>query len=158
MQRSILLEELRSVVTHPTADELYAMVKARLPRISLGTIYRNLDFLVQQGEILCLETAGTQKRFDGNIKPHHHVRCRQCGKIADIYGDYTIPNVKGVLLDGFAVTGARLEFEGICERCAHKGNTYKAHRGNLPEDGPRRSRAAQGVSRAPRSLPELGNS
>lgn len=118
VQRSILLEELRSVVTHPTADELYAMVKARLPRISLGTIYRNLDFLAQQGEILCLEMAGTQKRFDGNIRPHHHVRCCRCGKVADIHGKYALPDVEGVFLEGFAITGTRLEFEGICEGCS----------------------------------------
>ena len=56
-QRMVILEELRKVKTHPTADELYAMVRTRMPRISLGTVYRNLDFLTESKEILKLESA-----------------------------------------------------------------------------------------------------
>lgn len=117
IQRTVLLEELRSVRTHPTADELYAMAKARLPRISLGTVYRNLDLLVQQGEVLCLEMAGTQKRFDGTAKPHLHIRCQHCGKVADIPGEFGLPSADGVMVEGFAVTGIHFEFEGICANC-----------------------------------------
>ena len=58
-QRAVILEELRKVKTHPTADELYSIVRERLPRISLGTVYRNLDFLADTGEIRRLEAAGT---------------------------------------------------------------------------------------------------
>ena len=58
-QRMVILEELRKVKTHPTADELYAMVRTRMPRISLGTVYRNLDFLTESKEILKLESAGS---------------------------------------------------------------------------------------------------
>lgn len=50
-QRAVILEELRKTATHPTADELYSIVRRRLPRISLGTVYRNLDFLADSGEI-----------------------------------------------------------------------------------------------------------
>ena len=60
-QRMVILEELRKVKTHPTADELYAMVSTRMPRISLGTVYRNLDFLTESKEILKLESAGSSK-------------------------------------------------------------------------------------------------
>ena len=63
-QRMVILEELRKVKTHPTADELYAMVRTRMPRISLGTVYRNLDFLTESKEILKLESAGSIRRFD----------------------------------------------------------------------------------------------
>ena len=78
-QRAVILEELRKVKTHPTADELYSIVRERLPRISLGTVYRNLDFLADTGEIRRLEAAGTTKRFDGDISWHQHVRCIHCG-------------------------------------------------------------------------------
>ena len=54
-QRQIILEELRKVVTHPSADEVYEMVRKRLPRISLGTIYRNLEILSENGDIQKLE-------------------------------------------------------------------------------------------------------
>ena len=118
VQRTVLLQELRSVTTHPTADELYSMTKARLPRISLGTVYRNLDLLVQQGEVVCLDIAGAQKRFDGNVMPHQHVRCSVCGKVADLYEELSLPGIEDVTLDGFTITGVRVEFEGICAECA----------------------------------------
>ncbi|MFI3272553.1 MAG: transcriptional repressor [Pseudomonadota bacterium] len=117
-QRMVILEELRKVKTHPTADELYAMVRTRLPRISLGTVYRNLDLLADSGEIVKLEAAGTQKRFDGNIMHHQHVRCLHCGAIGDVHTTLTIPNIVDVVADGFQIHGARIEFDGICAQCA----------------------------------------
>ena len=61
-QRKVILEELRKQHTHPSADEVYRMVRHRLPRISLGTVYRNLEVLVQMGEIQKLELSGSLKR------------------------------------------------------------------------------------------------
>ncbi|MFP4672575.1 MAG: Fur family transcriptional regulator, partial [Desulfohalobiaceae bacterium] len=63
-QRRAILEELQKVQTHPTADEVYEMVRNRLPKVSLGTIYRNLDMLASQGMIQKLHVADTQMRFD----------------------------------------------------------------------------------------------
>lgn len=83
-QRAVILEELRKTKSHPTADELYSIVRERLPRISLGTVYRNLDFLADSGEIRRLEAAGSTKRFDGDISWHQHVRCLRCGRIGDV--------------------------------------------------------------------------
>lgn len=118
-QRAVILEELRKTTTHPTADELYGKVRERLPRISLGTVYRNLDFLADSGEIRRLEAAGTTKRFDGNMVDHQHVRCLCCGRIGDIMAPLPTPPVSGIHVPGFAeVRGARIEFDGICEQCA----------------------------------------
>ena len=64
-QRRVILEELRKVHTHPTVDELYTIVKARMPHISLGTVYRNLDLLTETGEVLKLDSAGSMRRYDG---------------------------------------------------------------------------------------------
>jgi Fur family ferric uptake transcriptional regulator len=69
-QRRVILEELRKVDTHPSADEVYEMVRKRLPRISLGTIYRNLEILSETGEIQRLETGSHLKRFDGRADDH----------------------------------------------------------------------------------------
>jgi Fur family transcriptional regulator, ferric uptake regulator len=80
-QRRIILEELRKTKTHPTADELYVVARKRLPKISLGTVYRNLDQLAESGEILKLEMCGCQKRFDGNTHEHFHARCQGCGRV-----------------------------------------------------------------------------
>ncbi|GFM38101.1 Fur family transcriptional regulator [Desulfovibrio psychrotolerans] len=116
-QRRVILEELRRVTTHPTADEVYDMVRQRLPRISLGTIYRNLDVLAESGEILKLESAGNQKRFDGNIMPHAHIRCTRCGRLGDVMNVPARIPAGGAEAEGFFITGARVEFEGVCNAC-----------------------------------------
>ena len=118
-QRAVILEELRKTTTHPTADELYGKVRDRLPRISLGTVYRNLDFLADSGEIRRLEAAGTTKRFDGNMVEHQHVRCLCCGRIGDIMTPLPTPPVSGMHVPGFSeIRSARIEFDGICDQCA----------------------------------------
>ena len=116
-QRRVILEELRGVRTHPTADELYAMVRAKIPRISLGTVYRNLDFLAETGEILKLEAAGSTRRFDGTTTPHQHIRCRCCGRVGDVEPTLPSPDPAAVHATGFTITAARLEYEGICDSC-----------------------------------------
>jgi Fur family ferric uptake transcriptional regulator len=117
-QRRIILEELRKVHTHPTVDELYSIVKVRMPRISLGTVYRNLDLLAESGEVLKLETVGNIRRFDGCTVPHRHVRCRVCGRIADVINDdMADPVLEHVHAPGFRVTTVRVEYDGICEQC-----------------------------------------
>ncbi|PKN21112.1 MAG: transcriptional repressor, partial [Deltaproteobacteria bacterium HGW-Deltaproteobacteria-3] len=73
-QRQIILDELCSVTSHPTADVLYQMVRKRLPKISLGTVYRNLEIMSECGIIQKLDIGGTQKRFDGAPHIHYHVR------------------------------------------------------------------------------------
>ena len=116
-QRVVILEELRKSHAHPTADEIYALVCRRLPRISLGTVYRNLDFLSESGEILKLEVAGSIRRFDGDISPHQHVRCLRCGRVGDIHPPCEVPATCGAQASGFSITGVRLEFEGLCDAC-----------------------------------------
>ena len=82
-QRRVILEELRKVNTHPSADEIYEIVRKRLPRISLGTVYRNLEILSEYGDIQKLEPGCSLKRFDGNPNEHCHIRCVSCDRIAD---------------------------------------------------------------------------
>lgn len=117
-RRRIILEELQQVRTHPTASEVHELVRKRLPKISLGTVYRNLEMLSASGLIQKLETAGTQKRFDGAVENHYHVRCVQCGRIEDV----PIPTLAGMdeIVRGvsdFEILWHRLEFCGLCPRC-----------------------------------------
>lgn len=119
-QRQIILEELRKVATHPTADEVYRMARRRMPHISLGTVYRNLELLSSFNLITKLEMAGTQKRFDGNPAPHHHVRCLQCGSVADLELDLDLSIHADTLETDFEIVSHRLEFLGICPRCGKK--------------------------------------
>ena len=116
-QRKVILEELRKLHSHPTADELYDIVRQRLPRISLGTVYRNLDVLAETGEILKLESAGSQKRFDGNNMPHAHIRCIRCGRVGDVMNYNVSVPADEAEAHGFSITGTRVEFEGVCHHC-----------------------------------------
>ena len=68
-QREVIMEELAASKSHPTAAELYQTVRRRVPNISLGTVYRNLDLLSQAGTIQKLDTIGSEARFDGNPAP-----------------------------------------------------------------------------------------
>ena len=115
-QRAVILEALREVTSHPTADEIYGMVRKKLPRISLGTVYRNLDLLTSSGEIACLNRAGVQKRFDGNMCRHHHVRCSSCGKVGDVYAPVSLPSMTASV-PGFSIFDVEVEFVGLCDDC-----------------------------------------
>ena len=117
-QRMLILEELRGMCTHPTAEELYSRVRARMPYISLSTVYRNLELLAAANEVLRLDSAGTIRRFDGNTMPHRHILCMRCGKVADLPSDCgPIPDHESIHVDGCTVTGVRVEFEGVCDEC-----------------------------------------
>ena len=117
-QRRVILEELRKLNSHPTADEVYEMARRRLPRISLGTVYRNLEILSEYSMIQKLEWGGIQKRFDGNVGNHSHVRCMGCGCIEDVPLEplTALENaVRG--MSDYEIIGSRLEFIGICPQC-----------------------------------------
>ena len=83
-QRQVILEELQKVTSHPTAVELHAMVRDRLPSVSLGTVYRNLDLLARLGQIEKHEYSSGEARFDANMAEHDHLRCIRCGRVDDL--------------------------------------------------------------------------
>ena len=117
-QRRIILEEIRKLKTHPTADEVYEIVHERLPKISLGTVYRNLDRLSECGEIAKLETSGSQLRFDANTDRHYHVRCVHCGRVDDLDGvRIRVPEARVQEAVDYDIVGHRLEFLGVCPQC-----------------------------------------
>ena len=120
-QRQVVLEELKKVSSHPTAAELYEITRRRLPKISLGTIYRNLELLAQMGHIRKLEIGGSEARFDGNVTEHYHIRCIRCGRVDDVH-DMPAELLKREIknLNGYEVLGYNLEFVGICPACRSK--------------------------------------
>ncbi len=117
-QRRVILDELQRLGSHPTADELYESVRKRLPSISLGTVYRNLEMLSEAGMIQKLEISGSQKRFDGVTGNHYHVRCLKCGRVDDIEAGPVVDIDKVVKsVHGYQIVSHRLEFVGVCPRC-----------------------------------------
>ena len=126
-QRRIILEELRRYNNHPTADLLYERVRKHLPRISLGTVYRNLEILTAIGEIQTLELSGSQKRFDGNPCKHYHIRCMHCGRVEDA-PIAPLRRLEDELYEStvYTIMGHRLEFVGLCPECTKNDEARRA--------------------------------
>ncbi|AQV03118.1 transcriptional repressor [Desulfococcus multivorans] len=120
-QRKVILEVLRGMASHPGAEEIYEVVRRELPRISLGTVYRNLEILSELGKIQKLELGGTLKRFDWNTRKHYHIRCINCDRVDDAPMNF-MEHVENSLDDttGYRITGHRLEFLGLCPDCLEK--------------------------------------
>jgi len=117
-QRRVILEELEKLSSHPTADELYHIVRKRLSRISLGTVYRNLDLLSKKNLVRKLDFSGKQARFDSNINKHHHIRCVSCNRVDDVFNIPVIDVKKDVSkATNYEVLGYKQEFYGICPQC-----------------------------------------
>ena len=123
-QRQVILEELNKINSHPSADEIYEMVRKRLPRISLGTVYRNLEILSELGEIQKLELGGDLKRFDWNPVKHYHIRCMRCGRVDDA-PIAPLNKIEDELYGAtvYTIIGHRLEFEGLCPACSKIANS-----------------------------------
>lgn len=127
-QRQVILEELQSVTSHPTADEVYHMVRERLPKISLGTVYRNLDLLSQHGWIQRIEVSGSQMRFDGNASVHSHVRCLRCGAVADVHYAHALPPLEQAqVATDYELVGQTLNFTGVCPTCRDLSDNNPDH-------------------------------
>jgi Fur family ferric uptake transcriptional regulator len=124
-QRAAVLSALQQFCrsgTHPTTDEVYIEVRRTMPRISLATVYRNLDVLAQQGHVQKLDLACSPVRFDGDPSPHMHIRCVRCGRVDDLDGIHLdIKNPDTDLSRGYEVIAVRAEFVGVCPTCCGIG-------------------------------------
>lgn len=119
-QRQIIYNTLMSQETHPNAYQIYDLVKREIPDISLGTVYRNLNLLVEDGLIRRLDLNDDNVRFDGNIEDHHHFVCQKCGKIIDIKDDYSFDLKKTENHYGVKIITTQMIFQGLCSVCVNK--------------------------------------
>jgi Fur family peroxide stress response transcriptional regulator len=117
-----MIEEALRVLDHPTAAEVYGEIRKAYPQISLGTIYRNLNTMASNGEIMRLSFSGSPDRFDQNPDEHYHIVCSRCSRIFDTDGG--IPKEILVQLDKAVEVGTGVEvksrvmlFCGICSSC-----------------------------------------
>ena len=132
-QRKVILRELARVHTHPTADEIYVLVRKMIPHISLGTVYRNLEMLSEMGLIRKLEFAGSQRRYDGNPELHHHIRCVACGSVDDVSPDAVSAFEFSRDMIPWRVLDYRVVFLGLCGECAKRNTgTRSSGMGNDP--------------------------
>jgi len=116
-QRRLVYETIRATQSHPTADWIFDRVRTTLPKISLGTVYRNLSVLRDGG--LIREIFGTDHRahYDANTMQHAHFICSECGAITDFHSipEYEWRALKELV--GCEVTELRIEFAGVCAAC-----------------------------------------
>jgi Fur family ferric uptake transcriptional regulator len=125
-QREIILRELKKSKRHLSADELYDKVKKFMPRISLATVYRNLEILSEAGLIGKLEISGRQKRFDYDATDHDHIYCAVCHRVDNLNIERQGLHTKEIkAVKGYSITGYRLEIVGVCPVCQKKENQEK---------------------------------
>jgi Fur family transcriptional regulator, ferric uptake regulator len=111
--------------SHPTADEVYQVVRKRLPRVSLGTVYRNLEKLADNHLLLRLDSGSGPRRYDGRVENHYHIRCLQCSRVGDIFSDQPYPVPEELPGTDFDVIGLKVEYFGLCPDCRKKASKNK---------------------------------
>jgi Fur family peroxide stress response transcriptional regulator len=107
----------RQAGSHPTADAVYAAVVAEMPAVSLKTVYQTLNDLSAMGELAHLDLGAGPARFDANLDAHQHLVCDGCGRVWDVYAEFTELRVPEAQAEGFRVSSTEVVFRGRCERC-----------------------------------------
>lgn len=117
-QLEVIWEALKDDASHPTAGQIYDRVRKDIPNISLGTVYRNLQKLADDGKLQVLHIERTQ-HFDPILTEHPHFICESCGRVYDVALEAREESGTPILPDtGFMVTGHRLSLYGTCEVCS----------------------------------------
>lgn len=119
-QREMIYSALRATTAHPTAETVYGWLKPTMPKLSLGTVYRNLHQMAEEGRIV--EIPGTIARFDANTTPHTHFCCGDCGGVSDLDLPYDPVLDQLAERDGRRVQTHSLMFYGICPACMGEGS------------------------------------
>ncbi|HVK03259.1 MAG TPA: transcriptional repressor [Armatimonadaceae bacterium] len=120
VQRRAVLEAVRSLGAsgaHPTAADVFAEVRCHCPHLSLATVYRALHALVEQREIGETRIENVA-RYDASPDPHHHVICRSCGAVADVFASLPPLAVRRLSeASSFALDTHAINFNGTCPGC-----------------------------------------
>jgi Fur family peroxide stress response transcriptional regulator len=116
VQRQAILECVRGRADHPSADDVYACVRGKLPGLSRTTVYRVLDALVRAGLVRRVNQPGARVRYDARTDRHHHVVCLRCERILDLdaraLNALRLPRVPGFRVHDYSV-----HFSGVCASC-----------------------------------------
>ena len=117
-QREQILEFVKSVRTHPTAETVYYEMRKKDPNISLGTVYRNLVTLSEKGDITRIPLANKKDRFDGDTSSHVHMICEKCGMISDLFLEELDHIHKRIEKENECkVLSHNITFNTICSKC-----------------------------------------
>lgn len=120
-QRDMILKMLRKTDTHPTVDWIYEKMKKEFPKLSLGTVYRNVSILIEQGLVQRIQSGSTFDRYEANTAVHYHLICERCGKIIDFNMPVNAELEKiASKMTNFKILRHRINFYGLCPDCKKK--------------------------------------
>lgn len=120
-QRNCILDIVCSNPIHPTAEQVYEQARNIFPRISLGTVYRDLNQLSQMGALKKICSSYGSVRFDGRTDPHFHMECICCGRVFDVEKSELFSPEKSIMDScGFLVRRYEISIQGICRDCREK--------------------------------------
>ena len=131
VQRRVIFSALIEREDHPTVDQVFAEVKARIPGVSRTTVYRTLETLANLGLARRTNHFAASARFDGNMEQHHHLVCTLCGKVIDFQDpSLTIANLPDTRRSGFTLLDYSVYFEGFCSDCKRPANAARPRKVN----------------------------
>ena len=123
-KRNAIYECLMASKAHPSAETIYTQLKTDIPDLSLGTVYRNLNYFKEQGKSISVATVHGVERFDGNTKPHVHFICNDCAAVIDLE-EMLVPQALTTAAErsvGGKIAECQLSFTGTCKNCIKKIN------------------------------------
>ena len=152
VQKSIVLQALNELANHPTADAVYDHVHASHPSISKATVYRVLNKMSDENQVLRVRINNGADHFDHQVFPHYHVRCIECGRVDDVI----IPLLSEVEEQAaeaslYLITGCSLQFDGICPACQAAGFGKEIAGHDAEEEGTGATAAGEGPANAEES-------
>ena len=120
-QLSVILDTIKMMPRHFTADDVYEEVKKEYPGLGQATVFRNLNKMAEEGILLRIEVPGGAREYELMAPKHYHAKCMKCGKLFDIEMDY-MPNLEKKVKDahGFQFSGHDIIFTGLCSSCIKK--------------------------------------
>jgi len=120
-QREEIINILKESYSHPTAEEVYLLAKENNPNISRGTVYRNLNYLVEKGDIIKIDMNNSD-RYDYIREEHSHIICAECGKVIDYYHNFDMANISKEIKSqtGLEFFSCNIAIKGICDNCKNK--------------------------------------
>ena len=120
-QLSFILDTIKMMPRHFTADDVYEEVKKEYPGLGQATVFRNLNKMAEEGILLRIEVPGGGRGYELRAPKHYHAKCMKCGKLFDIEMDY-MPNLEKKVKDahGFQFSGHDIIFTGLCSSCIKK--------------------------------------
>lgn len=122
-QRELIYQTVMENQVHPTAEFVYNYLKKDNPQLSLGTVYRNLQQLSENGTISRVSIPDQPDRFDGITTPHYHAVCTECGSITDVFME-NMADIDGLVASktGLDIVGHEIVFKIICPLCKNRDN------------------------------------